>query len=97
MAANKVNWPVVVMLLTCYVIAFALAIAAEQHRAQVIISSSTIFLTRTLTQIEHHDNVLGICSSCGQTIPELISSISLSPVTCVSTQGDWIGRDDDEV
>jgi hypothetical protein len=35
MAANNVNWGVVVMLLTCYVIAFGLAIAAEEHRAQV--------------------------------------------------------------
>lgn len=35
MAANKVNWGVVVMLLTCYIIAFGLAIAAEENRAQV--------------------------------------------------------------
>ncbi|KAG0624267.1 hypothetical protein M758_3G235200 [Ceratodon purpureus] len=38
MAANKVNWAVVVMLLTCYVIAFALAIAAEEHRAQATVT-----------------------------------------------------------
>ncbi|KAG0553408.1 hypothetical protein M758_12G010000 [Ceratodon purpureus] len=38
MAANNVNWGVVVMLLTCYIIAFGLAIAAEEHRAQATVT-----------------------------------------------------------
>jgi ribosome biogenesis protein Tsr3 len=71
MAANKVNWAVVAMLLTCYVIAFALAIAAEEHRAQVIITPEFSFSTNFLTnvkhlrisaaQLEHPDNTAGSC------------------------------------
>lgn len=48
MAGNNVNWIVVVTLLSCYIIAFGLAIAAEEHRAQVsLFPQSTIFTTPT--------------------------------------------------
>lgn len=33
--AAKVNWPVAAALLLCYIIAFGLAVAAEEHRSQV--------------------------------------------------------------
>ncbi len=38
----KINWGVVLGLLVCYLIAFSLAIAAEQHRSKVQNSNTNL-------------------------------------------------------
>jgi hypothetical protein len=38
----KINWGVVLGLLVCYIIAFSLAIAAEQHRSKVQNSNTNL-------------------------------------------------------
>jgi hypothetical protein len=63
----KINWGVVLGLLVCYIIAFSLAIAAEQHRSKVqnsntnlscrLMKEDTIFLNIQIYSFQYYNGI----------------------------------------
>jgi hypothetical protein len=63
----KINWGVVLGLLVCYIIAFSLAIAAEQHRSKVqnsntnlscrLMKEDTIFLSIQIYCFQYYNGI----------------------------------------